>query len=170
MERQGNPWNLAQADRAMVPVVMYEPRINALLIGKPDDGLNSAADVRGKAVGFANPTSLVALYGLQWLRQAGLEPGKDFQVRGARTDMGVGRMLLTGEVSGAIMSNGEFRALPQDEAARHRAVLMLIDAAHALRHRGRLTGEARLCLPWIAHVLPSHYKPQTIRLALPERL
>lgn len=43
-------------------------------------------------------------------------------------------------------------------------------AAHALRHRGRLTGEARLCLPWIAHVLPSHYKPQTIRLALPERL
>lgn len=113
---------VAQADRAMVPVVMYEPRINALFIGKPDDGLNSAADVRGKAVGFANPTSLVALYGLQWLRQAGLEPGKDFQVRGARTDMGVGRMLLTGEVSGAIMSNGEFRALPQDEAARLRTV------------------------------------------------
>ena len=113
---------VAQADRNMVPVVMYEPRINALFIGKPDDGLNSAADLRGKSVGFANPTSLVALYGLQWLRQAGLEPGKDYQVRGARTDMGVGRMLLTGEVTGAIMSNGEFRALPQDEAARLRTV------------------------------------------------
>jgi phosphonate transport system substrate-binding protein len=113
---------VVQADRGMVPVVMYEPRINALFIGKPDDGINAPADLRGKALGFANPTSLVALYGMQWFRQAGMEPGKDFEVRGARTDMGVGRMLLTGEVSGAIMSNGEFRALPQDEAARLRTV------------------------------------------------
>jgi phosphonate transport system substrate-binding protein len=113
---------LAQVDRGLVPVVMYEPRISALFIGKPDDGLNGPADVRGKALGFANPTSLVALYGLQWFRQAGLEPGKDFEVRGARTDMGVGRMLLAGEVAGAVMSNGEFRALPQDEAGRLRTV------------------------------------------------
>lgn len=113
---------VAQADRGLVPLVMYEPRISALFIGRPDDGLSVPADMRGKALGFANPTSLVALYGLQWFRQAGLEPGKDFEVRGARTDMGVGRMLLTGEVAGAVMSNGEFRALPQDEAARLRTV------------------------------------------------
>ena len=113
---------VVQVDRGMVPLVMYEPRINALFVGKPDDGINGPADVRGKALGFANPTSLVAMYGLQWFRQAGTEPGKDFEVRGARTDMGVGRMLLTGEVSGAVMSNGEFRALPQDEAARLRTV------------------------------------------------
>lgn len=113
---------VAQADRAMVPVVLYEPRISALFVGRPDDGLNGAADMRGKLLGFANPTSLVAMYGLQWFRQAGLEPGKDFEIRGARTDMGVGRMLLAGEVNGAVMSNGEFRALPQDEAARLRTV------------------------------------------------
>ena len=113
---------VAQADRAMVPVVMYEPRISALFIGKPEDGINGPADLRGKSLGFANPSSLVAMYGLQWFRQAGLEPGKDFEVRGARTDMGVGRMLLAGEVAGAVMSNGEFRALPQDEAGRLRAV------------------------------------------------
>jgi phosphonate transport system substrate-binding protein len=113
---------LAQVDRGLLPVVMYEPRISALFIGKPDDGLSGPADVRGKALGFANPTSLVALYGLQWFRQAGLEPGKDFEVRGARTDVGVGRMLLTGEVSGAVMSNGEFRALPQDESGRLRTI------------------------------------------------
>ena len=94
---QGVDW-LVAADRGLLPVVMYEPRISALFIGKPDDGLNGPADVRGKSLGFANPTSLVAMFGQQWLRQQGLEPGKDYQVRGARTDMGVGRMLLTGEV------------------------------------------------------------------------
>ena len=113
---------VVQVDRGMVPLVMYEPRINALFVGKRDDGINGPADVRGKALGFANPTSLVAMYGLQWFRQAGMEPGKDFEVRGARTDKGVGRMLLAGEVCGAVMSNGEFRALPQDEAARLRTV------------------------------------------------
>jgi len=113
---------VALADRSMVPVVMYEPRISALFVGKPDDGINGPADLRGKALGFANPTSLVAMYGLQWFRQAGMEPGKDFEVRGARTDMGVGRMLLAGDITGAIMSNGELRALPQDEAARLRTV------------------------------------------------
>jgi ABC-type phosphate/phosphonate transport system substrate-binding protein len=116
---------VAQADRGMVPVVMYEPRVQALFIGLPDDGIHGPADVRGKTVAIANPTSLVALYGLQWFRQAGVEPGKDFGVRGARTDLGVGRMLLTGEVSGAIMGSGEFRALPQDEAARLRTVQAL---------------------------------------------
>lgn len=113
---------VAQADRAMVPVVLFEPRISALFVGKPDDGMNSPADLRGKSLGFANPSSLVAMYGLQWFRQAGLEPGKDFEIRGARTDMGVGRMLLAGEVNAAVMSNGEFRALPQDEAVRLRTV------------------------------------------------
>ena len=113
---------VVQADRGMVPVVMYEPRVQALFIGMPDDGIHGPADVRGKTLGIANPTSLVALQGMQWFRQAGLEPGKDFGVRGTRTDLGVGRLLLTGEVSGAIMSSGEFRALPQDEAARLRTV------------------------------------------------
>jgi ABC-type nitrate/sulfonate/bicarbonate transport system substrate-binding protein len=76
---------VAQADRGMVPVVMYEPRVQALFIGLPDDGIHGPADVRGKTVAIANPTSLVALYGLQWFRQAGVEPGKDFGVRGVIT-------------------------------------------------------------------------------------
>lgn len=113
---------VAQADRGLVPLVMYEPRITALFLSALNDGIRTPAEVRGKAVGFANPSSLVALYGQQWLGQQGLVPGQDFEVRGARTDMGVGRLLLTGEVAAAVMSNGEFRALPQDESARLKIV------------------------------------------------
>jgi phosphonate transport system substrate-binding protein len=111
---------VAQLDRGLIPLVIYEPRINALLITPADQSLTSAQELRGKVVAFANPQSLVAMYGLQWLGQQGLQPGKDFEVRGPRTDLGVGRMLLTGEASAAIMSNGEFRALPPEESARLR--------------------------------------------------
>ena len=109
---------VAQLDRGLIPLVIYEPRINALLITPVDQSLGSAAELRGKVVAFANPQSLVAMYGLAWLGQQGLQPGKDFEVRGPRTDLGVGRMLLTGEATAAIMSNGEFRALPPEESAR----------------------------------------------------
>lgn len=109
---------VAQADRGLVPLGMYEPRINALFITPIETTITNARDVRGKAVGFANPTSLVAMFGQQWLRGQGLEAGKDYEVRGARTDMSVGRALLTGEAVAAVMSNGEFRSLPPAESGR----------------------------------------------------
>jgi phosphonate transport system substrate-binding protein len=113
---------VGQLDRAMVPLVMYEPRINALFVAPIDTTLTGPRDVRERSVAFANPTSLVAMYGQQWLRQQNLEPGKDYEVKGARTDLGVGRMLLTGDAVAAIMSNGEFRSLPPDESARLKVV------------------------------------------------
>ena len=113
---------VAQLDRGMVPLAMYEPRIAALFLTPIDSAISGPRDVRGKAVAFANPTSLVAMFGQQWLRQQSLEPGKDYEVKGANSDMGVGRMLLSGDAVAAIMSNGEFRALPPDESSRMKIV------------------------------------------------
>ena len=106
----------------MVPLVVYEPRINALFVAPIDSPLAGPRDVRERAVAFANPTSLVAMYGQQWLRQQGLEANQDYAVKGVRTDLGVGRMMLTGEAAAAIMSNGEFRALPAEESSRLKVV------------------------------------------------
>ncbi len=114
---------VAQLERNLVPLAMYEPRIGASLVAPVDAGPSLARDLQGKSIAFANPQSLVAMYGRQWLStQMKLEPGRDYEVKAARTDMGVGRMLLTGEASAAIMSQGEYRALPSDEASRLKVV------------------------------------------------
>ncbi|MFM2450260.1 MAG: hypothetical protein RIS44_2710 [Pseudomonadota bacterium] len=112
----------AQLDRGMTPLGIYEPRIAALFVAPSEGGATSPRDAQGKAIAFANPQSLVAMYGQQWLRTFNLEPGRDYELKGARTDLGVGRMMLTGEAVGAIMSNGEFRALPSDEGSRMKIV------------------------------------------------
>ena len=109
---------VAQLDRGMVPLVAYEPRINALMVVPIDSTVTSPRDLRERAVAFANPQSLVAMYGVQWLRGQNIEAGKDFEIKAARTDLGVGRMLLSGDAVAAVMSNGEFRALPADESSR----------------------------------------------------
>lgn len=135
---------VAQLDRKLVPLVTYEPRINALLVAPSESTITGPRDVRERAVGFANPQSLVAMYGQQWLRQAGLEPGRDYEVKAARTDLGVGRMLLTGDAVAAVLSNGEFRILPPDESARMKVVEVIaripnfIIMAHPRIERERL--------------------------------
>jgi phosphonate transport system substrate-binding protein len=113
---------VAQLDRGLTPLGMYEPRIGALLVTPSEGGIASPRDLTGKAVGFANPQSLVAMYGQQWLRGQNLEAGRDYEAKGARTDLGVGRMMLTGEAAAAILSAGEFRTLPPEEGARLRIV------------------------------------------------
>ena len=113
---------IAQLDRAMVPLVSYQPRINALLVAPIDSKVAGSRDLRERAVAFANPQSLVAMYGQQWLSKQGLEPGTDYEVKGARTDLGVGRMVLSGDAVAAILSNGEFRALPPEESSRMKIV------------------------------------------------
>jgi phosphonate transport system substrate-binding protein len=113
---------VAQLDRGLLPLGLYEPRIGALLVTATEGGITSPRDVAGKAIGFANPQSLVAMYGQQWLRGQNLESGRDYESKGARTDLGVGRMVLTGEAVAAILSTGEFRALPAEESSRMRIV------------------------------------------------
>ncbi len=113
---------VAQLDAGLVPLAMFEPRIGALLVVAAGSALNSAASLRGRQLSFANPGSLVAIAGLRWLAAQGLEAGRDFEVLPARTDFGVGRLLLTGAADAAILSAGELRALPADELARLRVL------------------------------------------------
>ncbi|MBL8379493.1 MAG: PhnD/SsuA/transferrin family substrate-binding protein [Burkholderiales bacterium] len=113
-----NLGRVAQLDGGMVPIAIYEPRIRALLIGAKDQGIKSAKDLKGKAMVFQNPQSLVALYARQWLQKQDLQPERDFEVKAVRTDVGAGRMILAGEAAGAIMSNGEFRQIPAADAER----------------------------------------------------
>jgi phosphonate transport system substrate-binding protein len=113
---------VAQLDKGLVPLGMYEPRIGALLVTTAERGVTSPREITGLPVAFANPQSLVAMYGQHWLRSLGLEPGRDYEIKGARSDMSAGRLMLTGEAVAGIMSNGEFRALPADESARLKVV------------------------------------------------
>jgi phosphonate transport system substrate-binding protein len=111
-----------QLDGAMVPVAMFEPRIRALLVAPSEKTLDLPQDVRGKALAFANPQSLVAMYAVRWLGEQGLQAGKDYEVKAPRDDLGVGRLMLSGEAVAGIMSNGEFRQIPKEEAARLKIV------------------------------------------------
>lgn len=113
---------VAQLDAGLRPLAMFEPRLAAVLVVATSSPLGAPADLRGRCLTFANPGSLVAIAGQRWLATQGLEAGRDYEVNTARTDFGVGRLVLTGAADAAILSAGELRALPADELSRLRVL------------------------------------------------
>jgi phosphonate transport system substrate-binding protein len=108
-----NLGRVAQVDSNWHPLAIYDPKIPAILVALADNPNASVTQLRGKSVALANPQSLVALAGLEWLGGQGLRLGADFKTVTAANDDSLGAVLRTGEAPLAIMSMGEFRAKPE---------------------------------------------------------
>ncbi len=107
-----NLGRVAQLDAGWEPLAIYEPRIPAIAVALKDNRDDSPSQLRGKALALANPQSLVALVGLEWLRAQGLQVGRDFRTVLAANDDSLGTLLRSGEAPLAVMSQGEFNAKP----------------------------------------------------------
>ena len=117
-----NLGRVAQLDAGWEILGVYEPRIPALAVAAVENTDSSPAQVKGRALALANPQSLVALVGLDWMRQHGLVAGTDFRTVLAANDDSLGAVLRSGEAPIAIMSRGELRAKPPEMQARLRVV------------------------------------------------
>jgi phosphonate transport system substrate-binding protein len=117
-----NLGRVAQLDAGWEILGVYEPRIPALAVAAVENTDNSPTQLKGRALALANPQSLVALVGLDWVRQHGLVAGTDFRTILAANDDSLGTVLRSGEAPIAIMSRGELRAKPPEMQARLRVV------------------------------------------------
>jgi len=108
-----NVGRVAQLDAKWEPIAMFEPGITAVLVAAAEKSNGSPQQLRGKSLALANPQSLVALRGIEWLREQGLHAGKDYHVVHAANDDSLGAVIRSGDAPLAIMSLGEFRAKPE---------------------------------------------------------
>ncbi len=104
---------LAQLDRDYRPLVQFMPDIECLLVCAAARPLASVAGLRGHTLVLANPQSLVAVRGRQWLADNGLRQDVDFTLMRVPTDDSAGTVLVRGDAIGALVSSGEFRAIPE---------------------------------------------------------
>lgn len=104
---------LLQVDAGWQPLARFTPDMRALLIAARQRPLAQLSDLRGASLALANPQSLVALRGLQWLAEQGLQAGRDFQVMKVPQDDSVGGLVSRGDCLAALLSGGEFMAIPE---------------------------------------------------------
>ena len=136
-----------ELDGRWEPVAIYEPAIPGLLVtaaGNPDA---SPAQLRGKILAVGNPQSLVVLRGLQWLREQGLQEGRDFRITRAGNEDSLAPLIRSGEAPFAMMSMGEFRNISEPvrkdlriatEFARVPGFLVMLNPALSSEDRARV--------------------------------
>ncbi|MEP7207323.1 MAG: PhnD/SsuA/transferrin family substrate-binding protein [Casimicrobiaceae bacterium] len=103
---------LAQLDCGYVPILVFTPDIKGMIAFATSRPIKSIAELRGHTLVLSNPQSLVALRGLQWLDDSGLQRGRDFNTINTRADDSVGNVLVRGDAIAAMLSGGELRAIP----------------------------------------------------------
>ena len=109
-----NLGRVAQIDGRWLALATYEPQIPALLVANAANPNSSVEQIRGKSLALANPQSLLALRGLQWLRAQGLDDARDFKTVLAGNDDSLGALLRSGEAPLAMMSMGEYRQIGEE--------------------------------------------------------
>lgn len=100
---------VSQADGNWEAVAVFEPGIPGLLVGMAGRQ-NNLEVLRGKKLAVANPQSLVALAGINWLSSQGFINNRDYEILRIANDDSLGISLRTGEAAFALMSQGELNA------------------------------------------------------------
>ncbi len=109
-----NMARVAQLDSGYVPLVAYAPQIKGLIAVAKAAPMRSIADLKGGRLALSNAQSLVTLRGMQWLAEQGLKRDVDFRTVPTPNDDSVGNLVLRGECIAAMVSGGEFRAIPEE--------------------------------------------------------
>ena len=104
---------LAQVDHQWVPMALYEPQIPGVLVRVKGRNPGGPPALKGKKLALSNPASLVAMRGYGWLAEQGLVKDTDNTPVLARNDDSLGTLLGGADTPYAIMSMGEFRAIPE---------------------------------------------------------
>ena len=103
---------LAQLDRGFAPLLTYAPTIKGMVICANAKPIKTPAELRGQTLALSNPQSLITLRGMQWLAENGLQRGRDFKIVNTAADDSVGNVVVRGDAIAAMLSGGEYRAIP----------------------------------------------------------
>jgi len=104
---------LEQIESRYVPLLAVSPNIKGLVVSAKARPMQNIAALRGQTLVLSNPQSLVTFRGMQWLAENHLRAGADFTTINTPTDDSVGNVVVRGDAIAAMLSGGEYRAIPE---------------------------------------------------------
>lgn len=113
----GHQARLYQVDAAYLPVLTYKADFKAVALVDKNGPIRTPADLKGRNVLGLSPTSLVTLWGQQWMKKQNLA---DLPIRYVSAADSVSRQVLAGEAAAAFTSLANFQKLPADQQIRLR--------------------------------------------------
>lgn len=116
---------LAQRELGYLPIARTRATLEPILVVAVDSPLRTLEGLRGRAVAVSDRLATLTLIGLRFLRDHGLQPGKDVAVRIAGNHANAVQRMLAGEAAAAIVTRTSLKQMEPALAARVRVVIDL---------------------------------------------
>jgi len=113
---------LAHTESGYVPMLRPVVDTCPAIVVPRNSSLKRIQDLRGKTVALPDPLALIAMQGAQMLRESGLDPGKNVDLKHLPNHSAAVNHVISGEAAAAIVSD---RALLQMPAATQAAVRVI---------------------------------------------
>jgi len=113
----GHQARLIQTDAGYLPLLTYKADFKAVTLVAAKDPIRSPGELKGKSVLGLSPTSLVTLWGEQWLASNGLG---EIRVRYISASDSVAQLIVSNEAAAGFTSLANFLKLPPDLRAQLR--------------------------------------------------
>ncbi len=105
---------IAELDRAANAFAVFEPLNDCLFVESRAAPVADFSILKGRALAFAAPLSLVAIKGCALLSAQGISCENDVRVVRSANDESVAHLVARGEAPLAVMSGSEWRAVPAE--------------------------------------------------------
>ena len=104
----------AQVEAGYRPLVRVKRELRALLVTRTDNGIARVADLRGKSVSTPEGLAVVTMLGEQLLRDQGLTPGRDVEVKHLASFNSAVLAVHNGETAAAFTAATALKQMPPD--------------------------------------------------------
>lgn len=104
---------LAQKEAGYRPLAVYSRELRAILVVAKDGPVKSVADLKGQTVAVPDHLALMSMFGVQLLRDGGLQPGKDVTLIDARSHDNAVSSVIHGESAAAATSAAPLAQMPE---------------------------------------------------------
>lgn len=139
----GHQARLLQTDGDYRPLVTYSAEFRSVIIALKESQAKVATDFNGATVTGLSRTSLVTLWGEQWLKNGNAQ---DLQMRYVSAADSVAQLILSGDAAAGLVSLANFQGLTPEVQARLRFVVQSepqLGRVYMLNSR-QATGEAAI--------------------------
>jgi phosphonate transport system substrate-binding protein len=125
-------------------LVRYKAVLQPVFVVRPNSGVRSLEDLRGKRIGLSSRLSISSIGGVKWLLDNGMQMGRDYQLFERATHGAAVAAVAVGELDAALTTHTPLHQVPEDVRAKVNILPTDVRVPHLMTLGHHRLGKAEL--------------------------